>query len=102
MRIDDLNVAANGASTRAGAVETTSVQLSGSKAERAAAGPGNGDSVELSGLSQILQASASRRDERVQSLAAQVRGGGYTVDANAVSQSLVQETLANSALGSHA
>ncbi len=101
MRIDDLNVAANGASTRAGAVETTSVQLPGSKSERTGGGPG-GDSVELSGLSQILQASASRRDERVQSLSAQVRGGSYKVDANAVSRSLVQETLASRALGSHA
>ncbi len=102
MRIDDLNVAASGASTRAGAVETTSVQLSGSRAERVADGTGSGDSVELSGLSRILQASAIRRDERVQSLSAQVRGGSYNVDANAVSRSLVQETLANSALGSHA
>ena len=96
MRIDDYNVSANGASSRTGAVETTAVQLSGSKQQQQTAGvAGAGDSVELSGLSRIFQASDSQRADRIQSLSALVRDGGYSVDPQSLSRALVLETLAS-------
>ena len=102
MRIDDYNVSANGASSRTGAVETTAVQLSGSKAQQTAGAAGAGDSVELSGLSRIFQASDTQRANRIQSLSAQVRDGGYSVDAQIVSRSLILETLAGGGSEFHA
>ncbi len=94
MRIDDYNVSANGASSRTGAVETTAVQLSGSKRDQTSAVPGSADSVELSGLSRIFQTSDSQRSDRIQSLSALVRDGSYSVDAQTVSRALILETLA--------
>lgn len=102
MRIDDYNVSANGASSRTGAVETTAVQLSGSKREQTAGVAGSADSVELSGLSRIFQTSDTRRADRIQSLSALIRDGGYSVDAQTVSRSLILETLADGGSEFHA
>lgn len=93
MRIDDYNISGNGAPSRTGAVETAAVQLSGSKPQTAGAAAA-GDSVELSGLSRILQADESQRADRIQSLAALVRDGAYSVDAHTLGSALVAETLA--------
>ena len=102
MRIDDYNVSANGASSRPGAVETTAIPLSGSKAQQAAGAGGAGDSVELSGLSRIFQAGDTQRADRIQSLSALVRDGGYNVDAQTVSRALILETLAGGGSELHA
>lgn len=102
MRIDDYNLSANGAASRTGAVETTSVPLSGSKAQQTADGAGSGDSVELSGLSRIFQASDNQRADRIQSLSALVRDGNYSVDAQIVGRALILDTLAGGGSELHA
>ncbi|MDQ6701091.1 MAG: flagellar biosynthesis anti-sigma factor FlgM [Acidobacteriota bacterium] len=102
MRIDDYNVSANGAASRTGAVETTAVQLNGSKAQQTAEAAGAGDSVELSGLSRIFQASDNQRADRIRSLSALVRDGGYSVDAQTVSRALILDTLAGGGSELHA
>lgn len=95
MRIDDRNIPGGGSTARTAPVETTTVQLNGTKDSQAAAR--GGDRVELSGLSRIFNASANLRSDRIRSLAAEVRGGRYAVDSHTVGKALVRETLANHA-----
>ena len=68
---------------------------SGTQSGRGLRGHGN-DSVELSGLSAALRGYSSESPERasaLEALAKDVQGGRYSVDAKAVSRSIVNEAL---------
>jgi hypothetical protein len=54
------------------------------------------DSVQLSGISQVLNAGATRRTDQIAQLTSLVRSGRYDVPSADLSRSVVRETLARS------
>jgi flagellar biosynthesis anti-sigma factor FlgM len=99
MRISDSHLNSVGTAQTGQAQRGDSVSLSGGKRTESAASAGAGqDRVELSGLSgqlsRVLGASSADRSAKVSRLSAQFQAGTYQVDAQAVSRSMVKETLA--------
>ncbi len=98
MRIDHPNQPSSGSSARLGVADSSAVKTSPSSGGVAQQGNGSSDKVHLSGISGILSTSSGLRASQVSQLAQLVRGGGYHVPSSVVSQSLVSETIAGSAL----
>jgi anti-sigma28 factor (negative regulator of flagellin synthesis) len=95
MKIDQQNLAAaNSGAARASDVGAASLSKSGA---RTFAGEGGGDSVEISGVSRVIQSYSSQRAAKVQQLKAQVGSGQYAADPALVSKALVNESLAGRA-----
>jgi anti-sigma28 factor (negative regulator of flagellin synthesis) len=98
MRIDDRNLSGNQAAQTGKTDQAQELaRLAESKA-RDTQGAAGADRVELSdltgGLARALEADASQRRARVEGLAADYAAGRYQVDARAVSQAIIAETLA--------
>jgi anti-sigma28 factor (negative regulator of flagellin synthesis) len=94
MKIDQQNLAAtNSGAARTSDVGAASLSKSGA---RTSASEG-GDSVEISGLSRVIQSYSSQRAAKVQQLKAQVGSGQYAADPAVVSRALVNESLSGRA-----
>jgi anti-sigma28 factor (negative regulator of flagellin synthesis) len=74
---------------------SASVGASGSS-QRSTQSSALSDNVSLSGLAQLLQTGSSDRAARLASLSAAVRSGTYNVSPEALSRSVVSETISAS------
>lgn len=95
MRIDDRNAIGGGSAGKTSDVGST---LAAAAAKNASAYQArlNGDSVELSGVSQSVRQFNTARSARVAQLAQSVQNGSYSVNSALISSSLVGEALAGS------
>jgi flagellar biosynthesis anti-sigma factor FlgM len=103
MKINDVYAAANAAATQPAAAQTgkppkvEAVPAGEAKSTQATTEVKEADRVQLSELSEkltrTLGVESAARASRLERLEAEVRAGRYSVDALAVSQRLVDETL---------
>lgn len=98
MKIDNTNVSGTGAErleqNRATAVVRTGYDRAGRPAT--GSGAGNGDQIDLSGLSRALSAASSESPERVaqiEQISEIYASGNYRVDAEEVSRRIVEDAL---------
>lgn len=93
MRIDDRNA---GGGSSAGKTSDVGSTQAAAAAKNAAAYQArlNGDSVELSGVSQSVRQFNTARSARVAQLAQSVQNGSYSVNSALIGSSLVSEALA--------
>ncbi len=97
MRVQDSNLnAVTIGSRQAGRAESTQ---SGRTGNSGAHGAGSQDRVSLSDLSSMVASASAEspgRADHVNRLAAQYKSGGYSVNASAVSQSIVNDAMTGS------
>jgi anti-sigma28 factor (negative regulator of flagellin synthesis) len=93
MRIDDRNAVSGGSTGKTPDVGPTQLAAA-AKNSAAYQARLNGDSVELSGVSQSVRHFQAARSARVAQLAKSVQSGSYSVNPALISSSLVGEALA--------
>lgn len=93
MRVEQRNL--TGAAEAGRARESQSIGRDGRASSSSNSGSGS-DRVELSSLSQTLNASAASRSARVDQLTALYQAGQYQADPAAISKSMVDDAIAGS------
>jgi negative regulator of flagellin synthesis FlgM len=100
MRIDDKNMSGIGSTNVGGAQGAQEVDRARSGGSRSAGGGGQPDQVQLSGLAEQLQAlqpGSEAREAELNRLKELVQTGRYQVDAEQVSEAMVEDALRESA-----